>query len=79
MKIHTVKVRRRIEVPVQVRGRAQDEPFELNRGDVFQGVVRCYTDAVRLVELCDIDLGYGYLLTEVPARCVRFLDEPAAE
>jgi hypothetical protein len=74
MKTHTVKVRQRIEVPVEVRGRAQAEPFELNQGDVIQGVVRCYTDADSLTEVCDIDLGYGYILTGVPARCIRFLD-----
>jgi hypothetical protein len=75
MKVHMLKVRRRIEVPVVVRGRTQDEPFELNKGEVIQGVVRCYVCERTLREVCDIDMGYGYVLTGVPARYFRFLDE----
>lgn len=74
MKVHKLKVRRRIEVPVQVRGRAQDEPFELNKGEVIEGVVRCYVCPDTLREVCDVDMGYGYILTAVPARHLRFLD-----
>lgn len=74
MKVHMLKVRRRIEVPVVVRGRAQDEPFELNKGEVIQGVVRCYVCERTLREVCDIDMGYGYVLRGVPARYFRFID-----
>jgi hypothetical protein len=74
MKVHTLKVRRQIAVAVQVRGRAQEEPFELNKGEVITGVVRCYTDETTLTECCDVDMGYGYVLTGVPARYFRFLD-----